>query len=73
MSLYINHITIKGESALHYAAQLTHDPDDPAVVDKVNFHPGKDIAKMLLDGGASVSKQTKEVAIFSDKQFDKHV
>lgn len=61
MSLYINTCTLKGESALHYAAQLTHDPVESGTESEKNSHPGKDIAKMLLDGGASVSKPTKDV------------
>jgi hypothetical protein len=61
MRMYINSITTKGESALHYAAQLTKDPLDTGEGKQgKDSHPGKDIAKLLLDSGASIFKPTKE-------------
>jgi len=66
-SLYINICTVKGESALHYAAKLRHDAIDEsdrtpgATKEQQVGNTGKEIAKLLLDGGASVSKPTKDV------------
>lgn len=58
MSAYINTATNKGESALHYASKLTQ----VAGSGKKNVtDAGREIAQLLLDGGASVYQQTKDV------------
>lgn len=62
-TLYINMVTAKGESALHYAARL--NAARVKVVDAelgmTREEVGTNIVKLLLDGGASVSRLTKDV------------
>ncbi|ODM88846.1 Ankyrin-3 [Orchesella cincta] len=61
-SLFINMVTMKGETALHYAARLNpakirlEESEEDLNKDEI----GKNIVKMLLDGGASTSRQAKE-------------
>ena len=55
---YINSVTIKGESALHYASRLNKKE---LLSRGASPDTGREIAKLLLDGGASVHQQTKEV------------
>lgn len=61
-SLYINMVTVKGESALHYAARLNasriRELDEELELSKEEI--GVSIVKLLLDGGASTSRLTKE-------------
>ncbi|ODM89562.1 Ankyrin-3 [Orchesella cincta] len=60
--LYINCVTTKGESALHHAAKLSAKKIhlSESELDLKRETIGRDIVKLLLDGGASVSRQTKE-------------
>jgi len=55
VALYINSVTNKGETALHYVCRLKVDPHSE------HWNTGREIAQLLLDGGASVSQQTKDV------------
>lgn len=63
--LYINCITQKGESALHYAARLNEKKIQlqGSEKDLKKEDMGVAIVKLLLDNGASVSRQTREVII----------
>ena len=57
VGLYINTATNKGESALHYASKLSESNTSVK-----NVHDAaREIAQLLLDGGASVYQQTKDV------------
>ncbi len=62
-TLYINMVTTKGESALHYAARLNaaRVKSVDADLDMTREEVGTNIVKLLLDGGASVSRLTKDV------------
>lgn len=58
MGHYINTATNKGESALHYASKLSETNSHVK-----NVHDAaREISQLLLDGGASVYQQTKEVS-----------
>lgn len=64
-TLYINMITSKGETALHYAAKLNASRVRMSEkdLDGIPKHEvGKRIVKLLLDGGASTSRQTKDAS-----------
>lgn len=61
--LYINMSTSKGETSLHYASKLNANKvkvTDSGLQGALKGLVGTNIVKLLLDGGASTSRQTKD-------------